>query len=125
MTAPTNTTTVRVSLEMRDQIMAMAKARRQTADEVLADLLNPSTVIVPLTRVQHQRWREAAAAIGVTLAQFVSLRVEYAMGGMDASMLERMFYTVRAIAQHHGVRAADGIQQSTDDLPQSTGGLQQ
>jgi hypothetical protein len=118
MTAPINTTTIRVSTEMRDRIMAMAKSRRQSADEVLADLLNPSTVIVPLTRVQHQRWRDAAAAIGVTLSQFVSLRVEYAMGGMDVSMLERMFYTVRAIAQHHGVRAADGIQQSIEDLPE-------
>jgi hypothetical protein len=57
----------------------------------------------------------------MTIAGFVSLQVESGIGGMFTALIEKTFYTVRALAEHHGVRPSVGLQTSTDDnLPTST-----
>lgn len=98
--------------------MEIASSLRGTADEALGILMAESTVHVPLTPVQHERWSAAAGAAGVPLHQFVELRVEAALHGADTSMIERTYHTVRAIAAHHGVRPNVSRPTSTDDLQQ-------
>lgn len=98
--------------------MEKCAEQRITADDYLGDLLMSSTVVVPLTRVQHGRWKKAADAMGARMDQFVKVHVEAALHGGNASLIEKTFYTVRALAQKAGVKAVDGLQGSTDDLQQ-------
>lgn len=116
MTAPVETKTIRVSATLHRRIMTLAAERNLTADEAIAELYSPSTVVVPLTRVQHGRWKAQATELGVSLPQFIKLRVESTIGGLDSNLIEKTFYTVRALAQYHGISAKQGVQQSTDDL---------
>jgi hypothetical protein len=101
--------------------MGIATARNQTVDQLLSDLLGPSTVVIHLSSTAHKRWTAAAKERGMTIAGFVSLQVESGIGGMFTALIEKTFYTVRALAEHHGVRPSVGLQTSTDDnLPTST-----
>lgn len=100
---------------MHRRIMEIAADRRGTADEVLCDLLAESTARVPLTQVQHERWKAAAEEAGVTLEQFIKLRVEAGIHHTDSKMIEHTFYTVRALAQHHGVRPNSGVSPTPPD----------
>jgi hypothetical protein len=118
MTAPRDTKQLRVSPEMHAKIMGLAAQLRGTADEALRQLLAPTTVHVPLTPVQHRRWKDEAQAAGVTVPQLVNRCVEASLSRGDSVLIERTYYTVRALAAHHGVNPAAGIPLRTDDPPQ-------
>lgn len=120
MTAPVETKTIRVSEETHRRIMAIARDLRGTADEALTMLLNEDMVHVPLTHVQHQRWKAAANARGVSVRQLISLCVEAAVTGGNSQLIERTYYLVRAILSHHGISPTAGLQLSTDGLQLST-----
>jgi predicted HicB family RNase H-like nuclease len=120
MTAPIETKTVRVSEETHRRIMAIARDLRGTADEALTMLLNEDMVHVPLTHVQHQRWKTAANERGVSVRQLISLCVEAAVTGGDSTLIERTYYLVRAIVSHHGISPTAGLQLSTDAPTEGT-----
>lgn len=123
MTAPPEYKTIKVSPEVHRKIHTMANDLNTSADGAIAFLLGTSTVRVPVSDVQRERWKTAADAAGVTLAEFVVLRVESAIQYTgDPQALKTLYDHVFAIAYHHGitpVRAAPLPRQVPD---RSTGG---
>jgi hypothetical protein len=68
--------TIKVTPVAHAMLAARARKHGVSAGAVLLDLLNDSNVTVPLEPVQRERWEAAAAACGVSLPQFILLRVE-------------------------------------------------
>jgi hypothetical protein len=78
-----------------------AKMPNGTADGAIRYLLGESTVRVPVTDIQRARWTTQAEHAGVTLAEFVALRVEAAIQfGSDPAMLRQIWETTNRIEQN-------------------------
>lgn len=100
MTSPTDTKTVRVSPQKHAQLMKLAREIDGTADDAIGYLLGESTVRVPIADVQRSRWDHAAELAGLSLAQFIVMRVEAALQyGGDPAGLQRIHERVDAIAR--------------------------
>lgn len=99
------TKTIRVSLETHKRLMDLAEQLDGSADDALNHLLGVSTVRVPVSDIQRQRWANAAHASGVSLAQWVVLRVEAALQWQsDPTGLRLVYDQVLEIARHVGMR---------------------
>lgn len=72
---------MKVSPSVHQQVKDLARTLGTSANGVLLHLLNTSSVAVPLEPVQRERWEAAAAACGVSLAQFILLRMEALLYG--------------------------------------------
>jgi hypothetical protein len=88
MTTPDSTKHARFSLEVHAQLMALARDLDGTADDALRHLLGMSTVRVPVSDLQRARWTAAAHAIGLSVDEFVRVRMEafLAFGGNPATL---------------------------------------
>jgi predicted transcriptional regulator len=110
MATPPEYKTIKVSPEVHRKIHTIANDMNTTADGAIAFLLGVSTVRVPVSDVQRDRWKAAAEAAGVSLAEFVVLRVESAIQYTgDPQAFKTIYDHVFAIAYHQGltpVRAA-------------------
>lgn len=99
--------TLRVDLETHEKIMRLAAHLNGSADDALRHLLGLSTVRVQVSEVQRDRWAEAAAEAGVSLPEFVKLRVESAIQfGFDPGTMGMIYAHVRALSTAAGVRPA-------------------
>ncbi len=108
MTAPIDIKSVKVSTETHRRIHALATELGTTADGALAYLLGSSTVRVPVSDAQLTRWNAAADALGLTVEEFVRLRVEAALAlGTDPVMIHRNIERIGATVD--AIRAAAGI----------------
>jgi hypothetical protein len=76
MTTPDGTKSAKFSPETHTALMALARDLDETADGALRHLLGLSTIRVEVTDVQRARWTAAAHKIGVSVDEFVRLRVE-------------------------------------------------
>lgn len=100
MSAPIDTKTVRVSPEKHAQLMKLAREIDGTADDAIGHLLGESTVRVPISDAQRQRWDYVAEQVGLSLAQFIVMRVEAAIQyGGDPAGLQRIYERVDGIAR--------------------------
>ena len=82
---------LRVSLDTHGRIHNLAAKLNGTADDAVRHLLGESTVRVPVTDIQRARWTAQADHVGVTLAQFITLRVEAAIQfGSDPANIRQM-----------------------------------
>lgn len=89
MTAPTPQKSLRVSEEVHRAVHDLAQKINGSADDALGHLLGESTVRVPVTDRQRHRWTVAAREAGVTVDQFVMMRVEAALQfGSDPTTLK-------------------------------------
>lgn len=79
MTAPINTKTIRVQPETHETIHNMAQSLNGTADDAIRWLLNPNMVRVQCTAEQKEKWQHAADVAGMSLGEWVILRVEAAL----------------------------------------------
>lgn len=114
MATPPGTKTVRVSLQTHEKLMDLADRINGSADDALAFLLGTSTVRVPISDIQRNRWSEAAAAAGVSLSEFVRMRVEAAIEyGADPQGLQRIYEHVQALTAAAGVRPIPVVRPST------------
>lgn len=107
MGTPTNsgTKTIRVSLETHKTLMDLADRLDGSADDALSHLLGSSTVRVPVSDIQRDRWSKAAHGAGVSLPEFVKMRVEAALQwGGDPGVLGTIYDQVIKICQHTGMR---------------------
>lgn len=68
--------TIKVNEAAHEKLTELARERETTAGRALLALLNDDSVKVPLEPVQRKRWEQAAALQGVSLPQFILLRVE-------------------------------------------------
>jgi hypothetical protein len=77
----------------------MAAGIKGTADDALRALLGMSTVRVPVTDIQRARWAQAAEEAGVSLEDFVEMRVEAALAfGFDPGTMGLIFQRVNEVA---------------------------
>lgn len=107
MTAPVSYKTIKVSSQTHGQIHDLAQQLGGSADEALAHLLDSSTVRVPVSDIQRQRWNEAAEAAGVSLSEFIRLRIEAALQyGTDPTTIELVYRGVHALCSAAGISAA-------------------
>jgi hypothetical protein len=105
MGTPTDSKTIRVSNETHKRLMSLAADINGTADDALSHLLGLSTVRVPVSEVQRERWTAYANAQGVSIAEWVKLRVEAAIQyGTDQGTMHVVLDHVRALASAAGVR---------------------
>lgn len=104
MTAPVEYKTLKVSPEVHRKIHTIAAKLETSADGAIASLLDSSTVRVPVSEQQRERWTEAAESVGVPVEEFVKLRVEAALQYTgDPAALRTIYDHVFAIAYHHGI----------------------
>lgn len=105
MTSPTDTKTVRVALDTHTQLHDLAAQLNGTADDAVRHLLGLSTIRVPVSDIQRKRWTDSARAAGVSVDEFVKMRVEAAMEfGTDPSTIRQIWSTVNALAGAAGIR---------------------
>jgi hypothetical protein len=76
MTTPDGTKQARLSADTHRELMELAAYLGGTADDALRHLIGLSTIRVPVTDIQRQRWNNAAAELGVSTEEFVRLRIE-------------------------------------------------
>jgi hypothetical protein len=106
MTAPTERKTVQVSADVHALLFERATELDTTAEGVLRRLLDTSTVHIPCTPAQRQRWQLAADATGVRLEEWLSLQTELNLQRpetADSHTIRQIFYRVDALCQHAGV----------------------
>lgn len=117
-TGSNGTKTIRVSLETHKRLMDLADRLDGSADDALNHLLGASTVRVPVSDIQRDRWSEAAHAAGVSLPEFVKMRVEAALQyGADPRGLQMIYDQVCAIARHTGMRRRPVDQSTVPPVP--------
>lgn len=69
-----------------------------SVDELIASLIGMSTIRVPVSDIQRHRWEIAAQNAGLTIEQFVTMRVEAALTfGTDPGTLRLIYNEVKAI----------------------------
>lgn len=116
MTTPDATKQARFTLESHRKLMDLAAELGGTADDALRHLLGLSTVRIPVTEIQHARWKDAAQRTGVTVDEFVRLRVEACLQfGADGAGIQRIVNGVDALCRQAGLRPRYVDPQSTDD----------
>ena len=97
--------TIQVSEETHGRIHDLAERLDITADEAVRRLFDMSAVPLHLSDCQRQRWQAYADASGVSLAQWIILRVEAAIQyGCDQGSMHIALDHLRALTAHHGVK---------------------
>lgn len=127
MSAPVESKTIKVSPDVHRRIHSIAAKLETTADGAIAFLLGSGTVRVPVSTTERDRWNDAAQAAGLSVEEFVKLRVEAALAlGCDPGILhaniERIGRTVDRLARAAVVVPPPPAPQSTTGTPQ--GGTQ-
>ncbi|WP_298561404.1 hypothetical protein, partial [Streptomyces luteogriseus] len=108
MTAPVEYKSIKVSPDIHRRIHSIAAKLETTADGALAFLLGAGTVRVPVSPAEKARWNAAAQAQGLTVEEFVKLRVEAALAlGCDVGKLHQnisqIHQTVSALGRLAGL----------------------
>jgi hypothetical protein len=104
MTAPDERKSMRVSPEVHALVSHLATKLDCSADEALRHLFHEATVRLDLTDVQRERWQAYADASGVSLAEWIVLRVEAAIQyGCDPGSMHIALDHLRALTAHHGI----------------------
>lgn len=118
MATPPSTKTARFSPENHTALMALADQIEGTADDALAHLLGQSTIRIPISDVQRARWEHAAEQAGVSVEQFVAMRVEAAMAyNGDPGGLQLIYEHVRGIARALDLRPRTVDRSTGPDRP--------
>ena len=113
MSTPDGTKQARFSLEAHQSLMALAARLDGTADDALRHLLGLSTVRIGVTDEQRARWEAAAQRCGVSVDEFIRLRIEACLQfGTDGEAIQRIFLGVDALCRQAGLR-----QPSVDNGP--------
>ena len=76
-----------------------------TADDAIRHLLGNGSVRLKLTEGQFERWVDAAEQTGLTLEQFVIMRVEACLQfGTDGAAIQRILNGVDALCRSAGLQ---------------------
>lgn len=126
MTTPDGTKQARFTAEAHRKLMELAAQLGGTADDALRHLMGLSTIRVPVTDVQRRRWIAAAEATGVSVDEFVRLRIEACLQfGTDGVAIRQIYDGVNALCRQAGLRPVPVDSRSTalrTPRPQSTDG---
>lgn len=98
------------------ELMKIAHGIDGTANDAVRHLLGLGSVRIKLTDGQAERWQEAADRVGVTLEQFVILRIEACLQfGTDGAAIQRILNGVDALCRTAGLRPRHVSPGSTTD----------
>lgn len=104
MNSPAGRKSLKVSTGVHSAVHRLATELGANADEAIRLLVDPSTVRLPLSTAQHERWTAYADANGIPLAEWITQRVEAAIQfGTDQGTMALVLDHVRALARHAGV----------------------
>ena len=104
MTNPPARKTFKVSTDVHSRVHQLATDLGASADEAIRLLVDPSTVRLPLSTAQHERWTAYAEAAGIPLAEWITHRVEAAIQyGTDQGTMAVVLQHVRALTAHAGI----------------------
>lgn len=104
MTTPDGQKSSKFTPEAHALLMALARDLDGTADDALRHLLGMSTIRVEVTDLQRDRWTRAADDLGVSVDEFVRLRVEASLRfDLDRETLNQIFYRVDGLVRAVGV----------------------
>lgn len=96
---------LKVSEDSHRRVHDIARALNGNADDAVRSLLDPNQVRVRVTEIQRRRWQEAADEAGVSLPEFIMMRVEGALFVKgDMPLLVQMNDTVTALARNLGLK---------------------
>ncbi len=96
--------TIRVNAQTHAKLAKLAAHLNGTMAEAVEWHLQPGILRIALGDQRKQRWAEAAAANGMSLAEFVNARVEAAIQyGADPGGLRRVHDLVLALCKAQGV----------------------
>jgi hypothetical protein len=104
MNSPPERKSIKVSKGVHSRVYEVADSLGASAHEAIRILTDPSTVCLPLSTPQHERWNAYAEAAGIPLAAWIEQRVEAAIQyGSDPGTMHLVLDTVRALAREAGV----------------------
>lgn len=104
MTNPPDRRSLKVSTGVHSAVHQLATQLGASADEAIRLLVDPSTVRLPLSTTQHERWTAYADAAGIPLAAWIEQRVEAAIQyGTDQGTMHAVLKHVRALTSAAGI----------------------
>jgi predicted transcriptional regulator len=107
MSTPSNeaaTKTVRVPPQLHARLDRLATHLNGSMADAIAWLLSPDMVRINLSPERGRAWRDAAAANGMNVGEFVTARVEAAIQfGADPGVLRRIHDNTAALVKAAGI----------------------
>jgi predicted HicB family RNase H-like nuclease len=98
MNNPPDRKSLKVSTRVHSRVHQVASELSTSAAEAIGLLVDPSTVCLPLSPEQHARWTRYAEASGISLAEWITHRVEAAIQyGTDQGTMAEVLKGVRAL----------------------------
>ena len=79
MNNPPDRKSLKVSTRVHSRVHQVASELSTSAAEAIGLLVDPSTVCLPLSPEQHERWTAYAEASGIPLAEWITHRIEAAI----------------------------------------------
>lgn len=100
MTTPPDRKSLKVSPDVHSRVHQLATELGASAQEAIRLLVDPSTVRLPLSTQQHERWTAYAQAAGIPLAEWITHRVEAAIQyGTDQGTMAEVLRHVRTLVK--------------------------
>jgi len=98
MNNPPERKSLKVSPDVHLAVHQLATQLGASAQEAIRLLVDPSTVRLPLSTEQHERWTSYAEASGVPLDQWITYRIEAAIQyGTDQGTMAEVLKGVRTL----------------------------
>ena len=118
MTDPTERKSLKVSPDVHSRVHQLATELGASAQGAIQILMDPSTVRLPLSTTQHERWTRYADAAGIPLAEWITHRVEAAIQyGTDQGTMAEVLRIVRTLAAARTPAAPRRTLVQKDDRP--------
>lgn len=112
---------VRVPPELHARLDRLASHLNGTMADAVAWLMDPNMVRIAVSAERGRRWKEAANANGMTVADFIIARVEAAIEyGADPGALRRIHDMVHALVKAHDIipqQSTPGADRQTISVP--------
>lgn len=98
MSNPPARKSFKVSTDVHSRVHQLAGQLGASADEAIRLLVDESTIRLPLSPVQYEKWHAYAAAAGIPLAEWITHRVEAAIQyGTDQGTMAEVLKHVRTL----------------------------
>lgn len=98
MSNPPDRKSLKVSTRVHSRVHQVASELSTSAAEAIGLLVDPSTVCLPLSPEQHEKWTSYAEASGIPLAEWITHRIEAAIQyGTDQGTMIEVLKGVRTL----------------------------
>lgn len=94
---------LKVSTPVHSAVHELAAQLGKSADDAIAALVDPSTVRLPLSPQQHQRWTAVSQAAGLSLTDWIIQQCEAGIRYGGAETFNQIFRRVDMLVRHFGI----------------------